>query len=58
MSIEDDDLYDWKAFYPVKIVFIHPLWMMANLSIIKQCPNLGFSGPYFPPFGLSTEIIE
>ena len=31
----DDGLYDRKAFYAVKIVFIYPLWMMANLSIIN-----------------------
>ena len=31
--VTDDGLYEWKAFYKVEIVFIHPLWMMANLSI-------------------------
>ena len=33
--VTDDGLYDWKAFYAVKIVFIYPPWMMANLSIIN-----------------------
>ena len=33
--VTDDGLYDQKAFYTVKIDFIHPLWMMANLSIIN-----------------------
>ena len=32
--VTDDGLYDRKAFYTLKIVFfIHPLRMMANLSI-------------------------
>ena len=30
----DNGLWDQKAFLKVKIVFIYPLWMMANLSII------------------------
>ena len=38
MKVTDDaadhGLYDWKDFYKVKIVFIHPLWMMTNLSVI------------------------
>ena len=40
--VTDDGLYDRKAFYKVKKVFIHPLRMMANLSIIlHQCfPNI------------------
>ena len=29
----DYGLYAWKAFFKVKIGFIHPLWMMANLAI-------------------------
>ena len=29
--VTDDGLYGQKAFYTAKIVFIHPLWMMANL---------------------------
>ena len=33
--VTDDASYDRKAFYKVKIVFIHPIWMMANLSIIS-----------------------
>ena len=33
--VTDDGLYDQKAFYTVKIVFIYPPWMMANLSIIN-----------------------
>ena len=33
--VTDDGLYDRKTFYKVKFVFIHPLWMLANLSIIK-----------------------
>ena len=35
--VNDDGLYDWKAFYKVKIVFNHPLWMMVNLSIFVKC---------------------
>ena len=31
--VSDDGLYDRKAFYKVEIVFIHPLWTIANLSI-------------------------
>ena len=34
--VTDDGLYDRKAFYKVEIVFIHPLRMMTNLSIIKK----------------------
>ena len=34
--VTDDSLYYRKAFYKVEIVFIHPLRMMANLSIIKK----------------------
>ena len=34
--VTDDSLYDRKAFYKVEIVFIHPLRMMTNLSIIKK----------------------
>ena len=30
----DDGFYDRKAFCKVKIVFIHTLRMMANLSIV------------------------
>ena len=33
--VTDDSLSDWKAFNTVKIIFIHPLWMMANLSTIN-----------------------
>ena len=29
-------LYDRKAFYTVKIVFIHTLWSIANLRIIRS----------------------
>ena len=32
--VTDDGSYDRKAFYKVEIVFIHPIWMMANLPII------------------------
>ena len=32
--VSDDDLYDRKAFHKIEIVFIHPLRMMTNLSII------------------------
>ena len=31
----DDCLYNWKAFYKINIVFIYPLWMMANSLIIN-----------------------
>ena len=31
----DDGIYDWKTFDKVKIVFIDPLWIMANLSMIN-----------------------
>ena len=31
--VTDDSLYDWKAFYKVKIVFIHPLWMAVASKI-------------------------
>ena len=33
--VTDDGLCNRKAFYKVEIIFIHPLWMMANLSIIN-----------------------
>ena len=33
--VTDDGLYDEKVFYKLKIVFIHSLWMMTNLSIIN-----------------------
>ena len=33
--VTDVGLCNWKAFYKVKLFFIHPLWMMANLSIIN-----------------------
>ena len=33
--VTDDGLYQGKDFYKVKIVYIHPLWMMANLLVIK-----------------------
>ena len=35
--VTDDGLYDQEAFYKVKIVFIHPLWMMLNLAIKNYC---------------------
>ena len=31
--VTNHGLYDRKTFYKVEIVFIPPLWMMANLSI-------------------------
>ena len=31
--VTDDSLYDWKDFYKVKIVFIHPLWMAVASKI-------------------------
>ena len=31
--VTDDGLYDRKSFYKVDIVFIPPLWMMANLQL-------------------------
>ena len=34
--VTDDGLYDQKVFYKVEIVFIHPLCMMTNLSIISK----------------------
>ena len=34
--VTDDGLFDQKAFYTVKMVFIHPRWMMANLPIINE----------------------
>ena len=37
--VTDDGLYDRKAFYTVRIYFTHPLWMMANLSIINILRN-------------------
>ena len=33
--VTDDGLYNQKAFLKVKIVFIYPLWMMVDLSIIS-----------------------
>ena len=33
--VTDDGLYNQKAFLIVKIVFIYPLWMMVDLSIIS-----------------------
>ena len=33
--VTDDGLYDRKALFKVKIGFIHPLWMMVNLSLIS-----------------------
>ena len=38
--VADDGLYDWITFYKVKIIFIHPLWIMTNLSIINLCESL------------------
>ena len=32
--VTDDGLYDQKTFYKVEIVFIYPLRMMVNFSII------------------------
>ena len=37
--VTDYGLYNQKAVYKVKIVFIHPLWMMENLSIITISGN-------------------
>ena len=34
--VTDDGLYDQIAFYTKKLLFIHPLWMMANLPIIDK----------------------
>ena len=34
--VTDDVLYNRKAFYKVEIVFIYPLKMMENLSIINS----------------------
>ena len=42
--VTDDGLYDRKAFYIVKIVFIHPLWMMTNLLIKNVLQVLVFAG--------------
>ena len=33
--VTGDGLYNQKAFLKVKIVFIYPLWMMVDLSIIS-----------------------
>ena len=33
--VTDEGLYKWKAFYKIKFVFIHPLWMITNLSVNK-----------------------
>ena len=33
--VTDNFLFERKASYKVKIVFIHHLWIMANLSIIN-----------------------
>ena len=38
--ITDDGLYDRKAFYNVKVVLVHPLYLMANLSNIIILLNL------------------
>ena len=38
--VTDNGLYDRKVFYKEEIVFIYPLWMMANLSIIKPATLL------------------
>ena len=37
--ITDDGLYDRKAFYKVKIVFVHPLYLIVNLSNINILLN-------------------
>ena len=34
--VTDDGLHAKKAFYKVKIAFIHPLWMIANLSVLLR----------------------
>ena len=32
--------------------------LVLNDSLRKKCPNTYFSGPYFPAFGLNTEICK
>ena len=38
--VTDDGLDDRKAFYKVEIVFVHPLWMMENWSIVKELTSI------------------
>ena len=33
--VTDDSLYDQKPFYKVEIVFIHPLWVGNNISVLR-----------------------
>ena len=33
--VTDEGLHKWKAFYNIKFVFIHPLWMITNWSVNK-----------------------
>ena len=37
--VTDHGLYDQKAFYKVKLLFIQPLWMMVNSLIIGSSDN-------------------
>ena len=47
--VTDDGLYNRKAFYKVKIVFIHPLRMIVNLSIINDIKVSCISSKVFMP---------
>ena len=36
--VTDDGLYNWKAFYTVKIVFIHPLkTLLVRINSVDNC---------------------
>ena len=49
--VTDDGLDDRKAFYKVEIVFVHPLWMMANWLIVKELTSIS-SGIVRKPYVL------
>ena len=53
--VTDVGLYNRKVFCKVKILFIHPVWMMANLSIIYILRNISSRSNYIMEFG---QLIE
>ena len=61
-------MFDWVLNAPLKNLYINQLWnqsLLNKLCLLKQytsllrqkCSNLKiFSSPYFPVFGLNTEV--
>ena len=49
----------WKPFKrSLQLSYIYPIFNKQNLPYVKNVRIRSFSGPYFPSFGLNTEIYS